>query len=208
MGNTWITAAEDHIATPEQREKLSVAWRRHADLTGRLVVAAATVSEGFLFKSSIPCIRRPKKKPCPGVIHFRVFDEPEEITWFCIKCDDNGTIHGWRKTIDHFKTAHSNAKIHLEPLGELFVTDAEFQFLVKSYPPIENVQRYRLEKGHMVLGTIEEMEPLLGAVAHARSETADPEEKKTLLVLFERIEEDIGISKDLAEELGNNTRPN
>lgn len=46
---------------------------------------------------SIPCRRRPGRKPCPGKVD-AFFTADDEILWECLHCHDHGVITHWQDT--------------------------------------------------------------------------------------------------------------
>jgi hypothetical protein len=51
------------------------------------------------FPLTVPCSRRPGRKPCPGRLLARLSARDNStIVWFCTACDDSGTISGWQHT--------------------------------------------------------------------------------------------------------------
>ncbi len=44
------------------------------------------------------CWRRPKRKPCKGVLQIQ-FEIDDRIHWFCPECKDEGVVDGWQGLI-------------------------------------------------------------------------------------------------------------
>lgn len=69
--------------------------RRMADHLGGIVKAATAAEAGESWVSSLPCRRRPNRKPCTGTIAVFRSDVPPSIEWRCTGCGDIGVISGW-----------------------------------------------------------------------------------------------------------------
>ena len=62
------------------------------------IVAAATEqppSRGQ--EAGINCRRRPGRRPCPGIITYRILVDTR-VNWACPRCGDNGFISNWQGT--------------------------------------------------------------------------------------------------------------
>jgi hypothetical protein len=75
-----------------------------APLTGRalglakhwteIVAQASNYDEPTILR----CRRRPRRRPCGGLLTIFFDVDTFDVLWFCPNCDDNGRISGWEGT--------------------------------------------------------------------------------------------------------------
>ncbi len=70
--------------------------KRLADYFGSIVSAMTSEPEGILVQSAVKCRRRPRRKPCLGIIVAVIDADSEAIHWQCPECGDGGTISDWQ----------------------------------------------------------------------------------------------------------------
>jgi len=94
MADTWITKLEHYLDEDgEFPADLPGPARALATFFARIVESAtADVA------TTVPCRRRPGRKPCGGEILEVLDTERLEIDWHCPKCGDNGRLSGWAGT--------------------------------------------------------------------------------------------------------------
>jgi hypothetical protein len=63
------------------------------------IITYATSKQSGLPKISQPtCWRKPKRKPCSGILKIEI-NSKNEIHWECPACNDEGVVSGWRGLI-------------------------------------------------------------------------------------------------------------
>lgn len=99
MGDTWITNLSDFDGVA-QDPKAPVRAKRLAEHLRRIAAGAASlgVRQDFGILGSVPCRRRPKRKPCGGLMLARLRPDGR-IEWRCDLCSDNGLISNWQGSI-------------------------------------------------------------------------------------------------------------
>ena len=96
MGDAWVTDLT-HVLTKEGAiAPKSGPARNLAEYLTKIVVDATT--ELWEESRNIPvrCRRRPRRKPCVGVIETDIDPDTAAIMWWCPVCRDNGTITNWQ----------------------------------------------------------------------------------------------------------------
>ena len=101
VGDTWITNIQHFLdengAFPED---LPGPARNLAKHLGLIITVATSPSDSSTPEMSVRCRRRPKRKPCPGMIDNMIEPGGEErIFWRCPVCGDNGVISKWKGSI-------------------------------------------------------------------------------------------------------------
>lgn len=158
-----------------------------------LVVRAATACDGGqAWVSSLPCRRRPGRRPCSG--HFALYraDVPPSIEWRCTACRDEGVISGWKgspfdlrpRRPELVPTATVRAMIPAEvaaTLRSLRLVDTAGQRLVFGG---------RLtDEGVVLAGDEDDLGELLDSVAEEASLEEDGRRRKRLDQAFVALEE-------------------
>ncbi len=94
MPDTWVTKLEHYLDDDgEFPVDLPGPARSLATFFARVVASVTGEGEG-----SVPCRRRPGRKPCGGEILGVLDTERSEIDWHCTECGDNGVLSGWAGT--------------------------------------------------------------------------------------------------------------
>ena len=77
----WLNEQKDGPAVPQLKLKV----RKLAE-----IIAYATLCDRGLYTGKAPrCWRRPKRKPCKGILQIQ-FEIDGRIHWFCPECADEG----------------------------------------------------------------------------------------------------------------------
>ena len=71
--------------------------RRLGEYLGSIVVAATAPHPRGSQKPQIQCRRRPARRPCSGIVGYRIMSDTR-INWDCPRCGDNGFIANWQGT--------------------------------------------------------------------------------------------------------------
>ena len=102
MGDTWVVDMRHYVdlRDPKVAHRIPGPARRLGEHFGSIVeaVTAGWDDPGLPIPTMVRCRRRPKRKPCPGLINAQLTEVPAEITWRCDHCDDGGYIHDWQDT--------------------------------------------------------------------------------------------------------------
>ena len=86
----WLNEQKDGPAVPELKLKV----KKLAE-----IITYATLCDRGLNTGKAPrCWRRPKRKPCKGILQIQ-FEIDGRIHWFCPECADEGLIDGWHGLI-------------------------------------------------------------------------------------------------------------
>jgi len=98
VGNTWVTDLTHFLdETGGFPPNIPGPARRLGEYLAS-IVAAATTEHGSRDQSTvIQCRRRPGRRPCPGVIRYKILSDTR-VNWACSHCDDNGFIANWQGT--------------------------------------------------------------------------------------------------------------
>lgn len=98
MGDTWICHLTDFLDERGGIAPESGPARRLAEHFAAIVAAASALPSQTVALTSVPCRRRPGRRPCPGRIQ-AVVTEESSIQWQCPACGDNGLISCWQDTL-------------------------------------------------------------------------------------------------------------
>ena len=94
MVNTWIVDLR-HYLTPAGallgEPKLA---RKLAEYFAQIVAQGSNYDEPITLR----CRRRPRRRPCTGVLEICPDPDQDGMAWFCPVCGDNGIIRGWEGT--------------------------------------------------------------------------------------------------------------
>ena len=73
---------------------------RSTNLLGQFITSIIEEStknlEDNLIITKINCRRRPKRKPCNGIIVSKYNYKTQSIDWTCSKCGDESSIYNWQ----------------------------------------------------------------------------------------------------------------
>lgn len=99
MSDTWITdirhLLDEHGNFPHDLPGPALNLGLH--LARIIDYATSNDLDKNYRKSNIKCRRKPKRKPCVGMIEAFIQDDGV-IRWACPICHDNGYINGWQNT--------------------------------------------------------------------------------------------------------------
>jgi hypothetical protein len=95
MGNIWVTDLTHFLTDAGELGPKSGPARKLAEYLTKIVVDATTESWEPR-KVPVSCRRRPRRKPCVGVIGTDIDPDTEAIMWWCPVCKDKGTITNWQ----------------------------------------------------------------------------------------------------------------
>ncbi len=96
MGNTWVTDLTHFLTEDGAIGPKSGPARKLAEYLTKIVVDATTEPWEEPRSTSVRCRRRPRRKPCAGVIGTDMDPDTDAIMWWCPVCGDNGTISRWQ----------------------------------------------------------------------------------------------------------------
>lgn len=101
MGNTWVTNMLHSLDEDGKLARQPDPARRLAEHFGAIVEeVTARPRDEQDWTIPVPCRRRPRHKPCLGIIAAGYSeDDPNIIVWQCGACGDNGYISGWQETL-------------------------------------------------------------------------------------------------------------
>ena len=87
----WLDDSQSGPAVPQLKSKVN-------KLTE--IIGYATSIEGGISVDSPPkCFRRPKRKPCKGLLDIQLDPASDQIYWKCPVCEDEGIVSGWKGLI-------------------------------------------------------------------------------------------------------------
>jgi hypothetical protein len=88
-------------ADPLRRAALPKEFLRLAHYLGAIVEAGSAGLDwdppGVPTPTAVRCRKRPRRKPCAGVVVTTIIDLPDELSWHCDQClAERGVIRNWR----------------------------------------------------------------------------------------------------------------
>ncbi|MBW1673734.1 MAG: hypothetical protein JRJ45_08845 [Deltaproteobacteria bacterium] len=87
----WLDETNTTAAVPQLRLKIQ-------KLTEIITYTTSAVAD--MPTDSIPkCWRRPKRKPCKGILNIHIDENSDQIHWYCSSCNDEGVVTGWEGLI-------------------------------------------------------------------------------------------------------------
>jgi hypothetical protein len=98
MADTWMINLRHYMDDDGRICEMTGPTRALLDYMGSIVVLATTEAD-LTSGAAVRCRRKPKRKPCAGVIEYLIDPEDNAIVWSCSECGDNGTISSWEGTI-------------------------------------------------------------------------------------------------------------
>ena len=87
----WLDETKSGPAVPRLRRK--------ADKLGEIIAYATSEVAGIPIDSLPKCWRRPKRKPCIGILDIHLDETTGQIYWHCPVCRDEGVVTGWEGLI-------------------------------------------------------------------------------------------------------------
>ena len=79
-------------------DKLPGSARKLISFLGQIIEESSLRPPGETIETSLKCIRRPGRKPCPGKIIAQRESHDSSILWKCASCSTGGEIHNWKGT--------------------------------------------------------------------------------------------------------------
>jgi len=87
----WLDETRTAAAVPQLRLKV----KKLAE-----IIIYATSSAAGMPADKIPkCWRRPKRRPCKGILDIYLNKNTNQIHWYCNICNDEGVVTGWEGLI-------------------------------------------------------------------------------------------------------------
>jgi hypothetical protein len=83
----WLDETKTTAAIPQLRSKVQ-------KLT-EIITYATSVVAGRPTDPIPKCWRRPKRKPCEGILNIHIGENSDQIHWYCSICNDEGVVTGW-----------------------------------------------------------------------------------------------------------------
>lgn len=83
----WLDEAMTEAAVPQLRQKVK-------KLT-EIITHATSAGVATSTDSNPKCWRRPKRKPCRGILDIHLDGNTNQIHWYCTICGDEGIVTGW-----------------------------------------------------------------------------------------------------------------
>lgn len=87
----WLDKTQSGPAVPQLRLKVKK--------LGEIITYATSVMAAIPVESPPKCWRRPKRKPCEGILDIALGETSDQIHWECPVCGDEGVVTGWRGLI-------------------------------------------------------------------------------------------------------------
>jgi hypothetical protein len=87
----WLDETQTGPGVPQLKSKVK-------KLT-EIITYATSVETGVSVNSPPKCWRRPKKKPCKGLLDIHLDLATDQIHWICPFCEDEGVVTGWKDLI-------------------------------------------------------------------------------------------------------------
>ena len=87
----WLDETMTAPAVPQLKQKVKK--------LSEIITHATSVAAGMRIDSIPKCWRRPKRKPCKGILDIHLDQNTHQIHWFCSICGDEGVVTGWENLI-------------------------------------------------------------------------------------------------------------
>jgi len=87
----WLDETMTAPAVPQLKQKVKK--------LSEIIIYATSVAAGVPTDSVPKCWRRPKRKPCKGILDIHLDQTIHQIHWFCRICGDEGVVTGWKNLI-------------------------------------------------------------------------------------------------------------
>ncbi|MBN1930563.1 MAG: hypothetical protein JW786_03020 [Desulfobacterales bacterium] len=85
----WLDEETQSVAAVPQ-------LKRKVEKLGEIIIYATSAYIGISERKKPKCWRRPKRKPCKGVLDIRLDEIEGKIHWQCDSCGDEGVVSGWQ----------------------------------------------------------------------------------------------------------------
>lgn len=97
----WLDETKTGPAVPQLRLKVKK--------LSEIIMYATSATAGIPTDSTPRCWRRPKRKPCQGLLDIYLDAITDQIHWHCSACKDEGVVSGWEGLIwDMLDTPDNN----------------------------------------------------------------------------------------------------
>jgi len=87
----WLDETKTAVAVPRLRLKVQK--------LAEIITYATSVVAGMPTDLIPKCQRRPKRKPCKGILKIHIDQKSDQIHWHCSICNDEGVVTGWEGLI-------------------------------------------------------------------------------------------------------------
>jgi hypothetical protein len=94
MANTWIVDLRHFLTSAGTLAPLPSSARILAQYWTHIVAQGSTFDQPLTLR----CRRRPRRRPCAGILEIALDEDLEGMLWGCPVCGDNGIIRGWQGT--------------------------------------------------------------------------------------------------------------
>jgi hypothetical protein len=94
VGNYWSVHLPHLLTENGMLAAHSPRGLRLAKYWTEIVAQASNYEE----PTTLRCRRRPRRRPCGGLLTLFFDTENFDVLWFCPVCNDNGRISGWEGT--------------------------------------------------------------------------------------------------------------
>lgn len=169
---------------------------KSTDYFSAIVSSATLAPPGAEIITDLRCRRRPNHQRCVGLIRVRLQENPPELVWWCPQCGDNGVIKNWKGipwTLVHTRTDDS---VGGNECREIFLTEKEYALLTEISilaPGAAKIVHDAVVKdnGHVIMGTIEDIDDLMGYIAFEVNHEQKSRRKIALNKVFEKFSDSI-----------------
>ena len=83
----WLDETKTAAGVPQLRSKVKK--------LAEIITYATSTAIGMPTDSIPKCWRRPKRKPCKGILDIHLDEDMNQIHWYCKICEDEGVVTGW-----------------------------------------------------------------------------------------------------------------
>jgi hypothetical protein len=99
MSNTLVTDISHFLKENGMIASASGPARKLAEHIAAIVAESTAVLADIDGYEKVPCRRRPRRRPCVGLIESWIEPDSGAIYWECPSCGDNGLISHWEGTM-------------------------------------------------------------------------------------------------------------
>jgi hypothetical protein len=94
MSDTWVIDLRHFLDPAGAVARLPAPARYLARYWTEIVAQGSNFDEPVTLR----CRRRPRRRPCSGILIVLLDERLEDLVWHCPACGDNGVIRGWEGT--------------------------------------------------------------------------------------------------------------
>jgi len=87
----WLDENKTAAAVPQLKSKVKK--------LAEIITYATSAASGMPTNEIPKCWRRPKRKPCKGILDIYLEKATNQIHWYCNICGDEGVVTGWEGLI-------------------------------------------------------------------------------------------------------------